>query len=316
MDIVKEYKLYLKKNQAKYIYTNKIKGKKMYWFERFGFKFFYRYFKLRFLLTKKPSLFHIEYKLTSLCTLKCKDCCHYTPYFNNHLTCVTFEQFKKDIDKLLKSVDKIYVLSLIDGESFLNKEAYKMIKYARSKKQILFVDITTNATILPDDNLIKSLKNRKDSFVWISDYSANKNLLPKLKQGELVEIFNKNNVKYITSDFEDNVTPTWLKPPMILSPAEVGENQTHTFDCRMQNCHTYANGIIYLCPLCFYMDFSQRGYDEIKNEIVDVMHNSSVKDITKDLISFVIKNDFKSCNYCKLPLKDDFVLPAVQVGEV
>ena len=72
--MLKKYKQYIKSNEAKFIYTNKIKGKKNYWFEKFGFKFFYRYFKFRYMLTKKPSLFHIEYKLTSVCTLKCKDC--------------------------------------------------------------------------------------------------------------------------------------------------------------------------------------------------------------------------------------------------
>ncbi len=223
MVTIDSYKKYIKfSSKAKYEYVNKIKGKKKYWFEKYGFKFFYRYFKMRFLLTKKPSLFHLEYKLTSLCTLKCKDCCHYTPYFKENLRPVSFETFKKEIDKLLKSVDKIYVLSLIGGESLLNKDIDKMVKYARSKKQILFIDITTNATIIPSNSLIKELANKKDVFVWVSDYSANKKLLPKLKQQKILNIFKKNNIKYIFSDFEGKVTPQWLKPPIIRTDRQTG----------------------------------------------------------------------------------------------
>jgi len=256
--MLKKYKQYIKSNEAKFIYTNKIKGKKNYWFEKFGFKFFYRYFKFRYMLTKKPSLFHIEYKLTSVCTLKCKDCCHYTPYFKKHLKPVSFEQFKRDIDKLLKSVDKIYVLSLIGGESLLNKDLYKMVEYARKKKQILFLDITTNATILPDDNLVKTLANRKDEFVWISDYSVNPTLLPKLKLKEIQEIFIRNNIKYIISDFSDEL---------------------------------------------------------VKEEAVDVLNGKSSHAITQEMINFLTKDTYSTCNYCRLPDDNDFVLPAIQVGE-
>lgn len=313
--MLKKYKQYIKSNEAKFIYTNKIKGKKNYWFEKFGFKFFYRYFKFRYMLTKKPSLFHIEYKLTSVCTLKCKDCCHYTPYFKKHLKPVSFEQFKRDIDKLLKSVDKIYVLSLIGGELLLNKDLYKMVEYARKKKQILFLDITTNATILPDDNLVKTLANRKDEFVWISDYSVNPTLLPKLKLKEIQEIFIRNNIKYIISDFSDEVTPTWLKPPVILSNEDAKSNITDSNKCRIKNCHTYANGIFYLCPLSFYMDYSETGYLLVKEEAVDVLNGKSSHAITQEMINFLTKDTYSTCNYCRLPDDNDFVLPAIQVGE-
>lgn len=306
------YKLYLKRSaEAKYIYINKIIGKKKYWFEKYGFKFFYRYFKWRFILTHKPSLFHIEYKLTSLCTLKCKDCCHNTPYFKENLNPVSFETFKNEIDLLLKSVDRIYVLTLIGGESLLNKDLYKMVKYARSKKQILFVDITTNATIIPKETLINELKNKKDVFVWVSDYSSNKKLLPKLKQKELLDIFKKNNIKYIFSDFEENVTPNWIKPPVVC--AEKINKKINITECRLSNCHTFAEGNIYLCPLQFYMKKSEK-YNFLENEYVDVLNND-YKDTTNNILQYYTKTEFDFCKYCKQPKLDDFVKPAIQVGE-
>ena len=310
-----EYKTYLKSSEAKFYYTNKVKNKRKYFFEKFGKKFFLRYFRWRYFFTKKPSLFHIEYKVTTICTLKCKECCHYTPYFENNIKQVPFEKFKIELDKLLKSVDLLYALDLIGGETLLSQDLPKMVKYAQSKHQIKHVNITTNATLLPSDELIKVLKNNKKTIVWISNHSANESLKPKLKIKELVEIFDKNNILYSVSDFENETMPPWEKPPLVLSPGEAKNNFTKTKDCRIHNCHTYANGILYLCPLQFYMLFGKHGYKAKNDETVNIM-KANPKDVTKSLLAFYNKENFDFCHYCKLPSPEMFIETAEQLEEV
>ncbi len=306
------YKKYIKESsEAKYMLLNKVNKKKLF-FERFGKEFFFKYFNWRYLLTKKPSLFHIEYKVTTHCTLKCKDCCHYAPYFEHHIDNVSFEKFKKEIDELLKYTDIIYALALMGGETFLAKDLAKMVKYALSKKQIKFIEITTNATILPDDELIKVLRNRKDCIVGISDYRSNETLKSRLHIEEIRNIFDKNNILYILSDFDSGTVPNWQMPPLVLEPNKKEGNLTTTNNCRIKNCHTYANGILYLCPLQFYMLFGKDGYKVKSDEIVNIFDKENV---VKKLLDFYTKSSFEFCNYCVLENTKTEIPAAIQLQE-
>ena len=105
---------------------------------KWGKRLYYNKERLSFLFTGKVSIPILVYVVTTRCTLNCKYCNSFMPAFTKetHLAPVSFEQFKEDMDKLLKSVDKIHVFQFIGGEPFLAKDLPKMIEYAKSKKQI------------------------------------------------------------------------------------------------------------------------------------------------------------------------------------
>ena len=86
--------------------------------------------KARFHITKKPVMPIAEYMVTTRCTLNCKHCNSFMPKFKDetHIKFATFEDFKNDIDKLLKSVDYINFLGFVGGEPTLAKDLAKMIK--------------------------------------------------------------------------------------------------------------------------------------------------------------------------------------------
>ncbi len=89
------------------------------------------------MISRKAVVPCLEYVVTTKCTMNCKHCNTFIPYFNEktHFKPVSFEMFKKDIDTLLKAVDYIDYFGFVGGEPLLAKDLAKMIKYACSKEK-------------------------------------------------------------------------------------------------------------------------------------------------------------------------------------
>ena len=66
---------------------------------------YYKVQKIKFMISRKAVVPCLEYVVTTKCTMNCKHCNTFIPYFNEktHFKPVSFEMFKKDIDTLLKS---------------------------------------------------------------------------------------------------------------------------------------------------------------------------------------------------------------------
>ena len=275
--------------------VEKITPKPLLFIEKFGYKFFEWWLLLRYKFTGRISLFFYEHKLITKCTLRCKNCCHYIPFFKNNQK-VSLEQFKKSLDLLLETVDIIYAMSLTGGETLLAQDLTEMIKYALSKKQVKNIIITTNSTIMPPNELINILKsNRKRCFVVISNYSKNE---------KLESIINFENIK---NAFKDNAIPSsctkkdtsWTQKPIILEPEVAKDNYTNTSTCWLSGCKTYINNTFFLCPIQYYMKQDFDKYPIIDGECV-YLDKDDVKTRNKNLLNFFTKSKFEFCNYCEI----------------
>ncbi len=284
-----DYRNYVVKSSMHTFGIFKEKKKFFYPFEQKDYQFFCDYFVNRFIETKKPSIMYLEYKLLTKCSLNCKECCHYAPYFKKQMSPISFEEFKANLDKLLEAVDSIWYLNLMGGEALLHKDLPKILEYVLSKKQVLNCVFTTNCLTLPSKDLIDVIKDNKKVFVFMSDYSPNEKLLPILKIEELKKIFEDNNVVYSITKFD-----SWNKAPRLSLHGEKYEKGS----CWMRSCHTFANGYIYFCPLEFYAHFNNRPLKIKKDEIVDVL-NSTPKQLAKNLLKFYFKDEYEFCHYCK-----------------
>lgn len=253
------------------------------------FDAFVKYFYERYKKTNKPSIFGLEHKVTTRCTLRCKDCCHYAPFFKSHIEPVSFQKIKDELDLLLKKVDLIHTYSLIGGETLLSKDLPKMIQYAITKDQILNIAITTNCTIIPDADLINVLRNQTKCMLVLSDYRGNKDLSERIKLDEIVDICKKNNINYRVTE----ETTKWEKAPDILKKKKRA-NKTYTLDCRIYQCHEYAQGILYLCPLVLYMHLNTP-QKKLNDAMLDIFKTDSRK-----IAKFLTTTRFDTCNYCNL----------------
>lgn len=270
--------------------------KRIYWFEQFGWQFYYLYTLLRSIVTRKPSLVRCHHLVTTLCTLKCKECSCLIPYYKKerHILPLSFDKFKEEFDAILEAVDLIYCFIPLGGEPFMAKDLHKMVEYATAKPQILHIQIVTNGTLIPQQEFINVAKNNKKLRIVISNYDSNEELKYKLKNNELIELFKANNIQYYKPSLGKL---TWHSRSEFFEVNE-GSNKAREnyYTCGAKFCNTYAKGRFYLCHVCAYMDINSDNYNLNKNEYADMLNNINKK---QDLIKYWQNKYFEACGWCK-----------------
>lgn len=251
----------------------------------------------KFRLTK------VDFDITTRCTLKCKYCSNLMPLFGkNQHTNMTFEDFKADIDSMLSVIDEINLIQIIGGEPLLNLDLYKMVDYAASQEKIKMIKIITNATILPNVNLLNITSNHNNKVhFYISNYSKNDKISHLLKNKELQELLKENDIKYQTmQDLQ------WDReyPLRDYGYSEVELKQMF-LSCVMATCLSIINHKLHICA---------KGASGLElglfkaNDCVNILNNPKLKD---DLIEFYSKDYFEVCKYCKRT--NEKVMPAQQI---
>ena len=313
-----------KKNNLKLIYKNFASGQGCAVVFPFKLKFvkflnkfaperlYYKVMKTRFLLTKKAIMPCLQYVVTTKCTMNCKQCNTFIPYFSqeSHLNNTTFEQFKSDLDKLLKSVDYIDYFGFVGGETLLIKDLNKMLKYALSKRKLHHVFIATNGTILPSKELIKTMDNKK-FCLQLSDYRKVTGLRENItvKFDEFKKILTDNNITFITTESDD---PKFVQMPKLYNDIQDEKTLKCQFDkCWGQYCNMLCDGIITQCTLSVYIARNFDLSDGIKNEIVNIREEKSSREIADKIIQFYAKPYSEFCHYCH-PTKEQVLIPRAE----
>lgn len=263
-------------------------------------KIHYKLKKIRFLLTRKAVMPTCEYVVTTRCTMKCKHCNSFIPYFSNetHKKITTFKEFKEDLDTLLKAVDYIDYFGFVGGEPLLAPELAKMIEYANSKRKLHHVFLATNCTILPDIHLLKAMKNKKFA-VQISDYRS-----VKFKNGTVVKydefkkLLTDNNIQF-SHPQEDRDRMNFISMPELYPDNQDEGKLKNVFDkCWGQYCNMLCDGILTQCTLSIYITRNLKLSDGIKKELVNIREKQSSRKLADKLISFYAKPYSQFCHYC------------------
>ncbi|GHT01674.1 hypothetical protein AGMMS50276_30180 [Synergistales bacterium] len=135
---------------------------------------FIRHFLCVYLLYKYDKLLShwANYNVTTRCNLNCKNCLNFSGYINVQQD-KTFDDFKNHIDVVFSKFDYLYSLHFTGGESLLNKDLCKMLKYIGDEYGDRVYDLffITNGTLIPNQELLDVLR-QVNCWVIIDDYSA------------------------------------------------------------------------------------------------------------------------------------------------
>ena len=254
----------------------------------------------------------IEFNITTKCSLRCKHCSNFIPQIKPEEHClIQINEFKIQIDNLLKAVNEVKNLLLIGGEPLLVKNLHEYLDYAASQKKIKRVWIVTNGTLLMNDPLLKTAKKYKDKLtVWISNYSKNPELESKLRHGELLKQIKDNNLDY---DYVQDLTWGYTSP---LNSQKLREDSTQYFEECGNHCVAVFGGKIYVCPRAGV--FVLKGiYTPEANEVIDLNKEGNPKILKRKLINFYSRENFSACNYCTVveDKAQDRILPAQQITD-
>lgn len=144
-----------------------------------------------------------QISVTERCSLRCKKCAHACSYVSRDAEDMTIDTVCYSADSFFSKVDLCREFVLIGGEPLLYRELPKAVAYIgeRYRRKIVHFCITTNGTILPNEELLRVCRQYKVLF-RISNYSKQ---LPHLagKYQHLAEVLDANGIEYILGDADE-----------------------------------------------------------------------------------------------------------------
>lgn len=236
----------------------------------------------------------VEIFMTSYCTLNCKNCIAYIPYFKEKKH-VPLDKLIEDADLLFSKVDRVNKYKLLGGEGLSYPYLMPYILYLcdNYKEQIGSIRIGTNGTIIPSLELL-DLCAQNEIVLDISDYT---NVLrEKSRLLEIIELCKKNNVKYDIKRTGEQ----WLDLGFPYnSPALRNEQQlrNHFFMCSMF-CRNFYDGKLFFCCSNFAAIMSGL-YTENENDYFDFRKNFTKKQLLEYELGYSKLGYTTFCNYCR-----------------
>ena len=231
----------------------------------------------------------MDLDITTFCNLKCKRCAKLTPYFNIHHH-FSSDEIAKSLELMTRFVDKIYVVNIIGGEPLLNPELCTIIKICSENKAIQHLELTTNASLEPSDELLEIIKNC-DVDVHISDYRYLSSAQQRAKEAFIQKLIDYG-IRY-EYQFHD----IWL---------DFGEVELHDYSdielhsmyvhCPMNSCAVYNNSVLYKCGRRSYL--SQHRLVADGNDCIDFSKIETREELRERIKLFYSAKYSEACRYC------------------
>lgn len=237
---------------------------------------------------RRNDISKMDFVITTRCSLKCKHCSNLMQFYGKDTVeakdCNT-ETLYADINKLLSITDRIWQLVVVGGEPFMNKDLSKILRHLLSHKKIKHINVITNGTIVPGDELVDVLQNGRIQ-VTVSDYGE----VAKNKD-KLLAYLEKNKIKHKVLE-----ALTWVDRGEIKKRGRTREELAGLFNTCISKCTTFMNGKMYNCEI--YSNGANLGYiEERADEVIDI-RNISKKDFSKALRLLNTRESLHACDYC------------------
>lgn len=231
---------------------------------------------------------YLEMPLTTSCTLRCAQCSNLMQYYNHPWELPPEDAFRY-IDLVVNTVDRVFDYGLIGGETFLYPHLAEVVDYLCRIKKVGRISLTTNATVLPDDEALLSALAHRKVYVKISDYGA---LSHRLK--ELAALFDARGIKYRVLDLDD----AWYDFGDLRCRGRDAETLRRQFKSCASGCRSYVRGQLHVCPR------SGHGVDlglipEHKADYADLDGHAPDRKTRRKAVRRLLERDFvTACDYC------------------
>lgn len=244
---------------------------------------------------RKIELPFVDLDVTTYCNLRCKRCAKCLPFFQRkqHFSA---KKIKNDLECLVKYLDRIYVVSIIGGEPFLNPDIAEIIRICSDCSKILQLELTTNGTVMPSDEVFSALQNSR-VYVHISIYDF---ITEEQKQTResLIAKLEKYHISY---EFASH--PMWLDfGDVFYREYTSREKRVMFYQCPMNSCSIFNDGVLYRCGKSSYLH--QHGELSDNDTIIRLDEIQSRKEMRKAVHRFFNVKTLLACSYCSKQLTE------------
>lgn len=256
----------------------------------------------------KPFVFpRFQLTITTKCNLKCLHCRALIPLMKKTYH-ESLEDIKQQIDILTDAVDEIIVFEFIGGETFLYPYLFEALKYLLTKKNIMFIRLSTNCTVIPGDNICKTLSENPKVRVLLSDYGFIE------KMSKLMAVFERYNISFTILKYSK-----WIDCGGIECRNRCEDELIKIFEnCQTRECAGMVLCVsqfkLWVCPLGLRLTLLESGIS-LDTDFREITREMTAEEIRNKIESLYFLEYAKSCNYCdRSVIPQKLVAPAIQIS--
>ena len=243
----------------------------------------------------------MDIMVTEACSMKCKDCSNLMQYYatpKNSDPAVTMRAF----DRMAKAVDVFMEVRLLGGEPFMNKRIHEIVEGLIEYPNVEKIAVFTNATIVPKNENLTSLKHPK-VYLDITNYGA-----LSRNHDKLVEVLDANGVAYNT-----HVPQQWTDSGRIVYRERTEAQLKEMFArCCVNDVMTLLHDTLYRCPFsanAMNLEAVPRVAKDFIKLLDESKDDATIRAEIRDL--YTAREYISTCSYCN---GRDFSVPVVEAG--
>ena len=243
----------------------------------------------------------LEFFITNRCTLNCKMCLCSIPYIENPMH-TPKETIFKEFEKAFELYDELGRVEIIGGEPLMHPDIAEIIEdLLKYKDKYPKIRITTNATIIPNKDLISTIKKAEKMGIEgeflldnYGDISCNIN--------NIIQLLKKEKIPYRVDRYvgDNQRFNGWLCYGNYTLINETEEELKKKFDnclCPKLDFHDTHNGKIYSCVYAMTGTVLNK-FKLNDDEYVDLFNEKlSIEEKRKITTTFLTKPTV-ACRYC------------------
>ena len=256
------------------------------------------------------SLPSVQFAITTRCTLRCRDCSVMIPRFAENGQAhqeMSFARFRENLDSLLAAVDHVRSLLILGGEPLLHRELSDMVAYAGAQEKVGLVDVVTNCTIVPSEELLAAIApHRHKVFFGLSNYTKNPDAAKIVRRDEIMALLKAHDIRHSL----DTGTGKWFRYSLEECDLDAEAIKSVFASCQWHHCLYVLGDELAVCPRSLVGEklgaYSLDGADKLR------LAGQDGAALRQKLLDFFAKDTLDACRYCHR--HEELVEPAIQLA--
>ena len=249
-------------------------------------------------------LFSVDFVITEVCTLRCRDCANLMQYFSRPRE-ADFAQTITAFKKLYSVCGWIDEVRVIGGDAMAAKSLPEYIKFLSGLKNISEIVIYTNGILMPKLELLLAITDKRVSF-HVTEYGHSRQ-----KIGELERILSEHDTRLRIMHIDE-----WQDCAKVYKRNRNDDELRDVFrQCCVVGIPSLKDGKLWRCPLAASLA-ALNAMPNTQRQCVDLTTDAP-DDVIRTEIKKLMSLDFLyACDYCggRPRVNTTPVPPAVQVA--
>ena len=234
--------------------------------------------------------------LGTKCSLRCRDCSNLIPYFQKPCD-LNSEKIINSIERISRSTKQILRCELIGGEPLMANNFLEILEYLLSIESIKSIEVTTNGTIVPKNELTINILQNPKVYIRISNYGD------LVNNNNFINFLIINNIRYEVLELD-----TWILPGN-MNKRNKNKNTLRKEYARCTSgylCKTLFEDKLFACARAA----SLYALGVLPVEYISI----DDKCTTEELKKFILRDFSVACDYCDVANNNPKEIePAIQL---